>query len=323
MMANLVKSVIDNGGELKPLYISSQLTNGTGLMNPSIFNDEGRLLCNLRHVNYTLYHCEGNQVFGNRHGPLAYLNPENDLHLKTINFMLELKDNLDIKRYDKIDTSKCDVEPMWEFHGLEDARVVKWEGNYYITGVRRDTTTNGQGRMELSLLVDNKEFARYRIEAPVNKESYCEKNWMPVDDLPFHYVKWANPTEVVKADIQTLQSEQVVIKEGVGNLQNMRGSSQVIRYGDYRICVIHETALWKNKIDQRNAKYTHRFVIWDLDWNIQHISEPFSFMDGEIEFCCGMAFDKKENLLISFAFQDNAAYILKVPKAQINTILWS
>jgi hypothetical protein len=237
--------------------------------------------------------------------------------------MLELKDNLDIKRYDKIDTSKCDVEPMWEFHGLEDARVVKWEGNYYITGVRRDTTTNGQGRMELSLLVDNKEFARYRIEAPVNKESYCEKNWMPVDDLPFHYVKWANPTEVVKADIQTLQSEQVVIKEGVGNLQNMRGSSQVIRYGDYRICVIHETALWKNKIDQRNAKYTHRFVIWDLDWNIQHISEPFSFMDGEIEFCCGMAFDKKENLLISFAFQDNAAYILKVPKAQINTILWS
>lgn len=323
MMANLVKSVIDFGGELKPLYISSQLTNGTGLMNPSIFNDEGRLLCNLRHVNYTLYHCENNQIFGNRHGPLAYLNPENDLHLKTVNFMLELRDNLDIKRYDKIDTSKCDVEPMWEFHGLEDARVVKWEGNYYITGVRRDTTPNGQGRMELSLLVDNKEFARYRIEPPINKDSYCEKNWMPVDDLPFHYVKWANPTEVVKVDIHSGTSEQVVIKEGIGNLQNMRGSSQVIRYGDYRICVIHETKLWKNKIDQRNAKYTHRFVIWDLDWNLQHISEEFSFMDGEIEFCCGMAFDKKENLLISFAFQDNAAYILKVPKAQINTILWN
>ena len=314
MMANLVKSVIDNGGELKPLIISSQLTNGTGLMNPSIFNDSGKLICNLRHVNYTLMHCEGTQVFGNRHGPLAYLNPENDLKLKTINFMLELNDNLDIKRYEKIDTSKCDVEPMWEFYGLEDARVVRWDNDLWISGVRRDTTPNGQGRMELSKLdKDYKETDRYRIEAPIDTGSYCEKNWMVVEDLPFHYVKWANPTEVVKADIETLQSKQVVLKEGVGELQNMRGSSQVIRYGDYRICIIHETALWKNKLDQRNARYTHRFIVWDLDWNIQHISDSFSFMDGEIEFCCGMAFDKNENLLISFAFQDNAAYLLKMP----------
>jgi len=324
MMANLVKSVIDNGGSIHPLIISAELTNGTGLMNPSIFNDRGKLICNLRHVNYTLVHCEGKQIFGNRHGPLAYLNPENDLHLKTINFMLELRDNLDIKRYDKIDTSKCDVEPLWEFWGLEDARVVRWNDKLWISGVRRDTTTNGQGRMELSELDDAyKEQNRYRIEAPNNKESYCEKNWMVVEDLPFHYIKWANPTELVKANIADLSSETVVLKDGFGELQNMRGSSQVIRYGDYRICVIHETNLWKNKLDQRNAKYTHRFVIWDLDWNIQHISEKFSFMDGEIEFCCGMAFDKKENLLISFAFQDNAAFILKIPKENINSVIWN
>ena len=53
-MANLVKSVIDNGGSIHPLIISAELTNGTGLMNPSIFNDSGKLICNLRHVNYTL-----------------------------------------------------------------------------------------------------------------------------------------------------------------------------------------------------------------------------------------------------------------------------
>lgn len=323
MMANLVKSVIDNGGTIHPLIIPSELTNGTGLMNPSIYNDNGKLICNLRHVNYTLMHCEGTQVFGNRHGPLAYLNPENDLHLKTINFMLELNDELEIQRYTKIDTSKLDVEPMWEFHGLEDARVVKWYDGLWISGVRRDTTTNGQGRMELSKLdKEYKETQRYRIEAPIDKDSYCEKNWMVVNDLPFHYVKWANPTEVVKANIGDLSSEQVVIKEGVGDLQNMRGSSQVVRWGDYRICIIHETKLWKNKIDQRNAKYTHRFVVWDLDWNIKHISEQFSFMDGEIEFCCGLAFHN-DNMLISFAFQDNAAFILKVPQSQINSVIWS
>ena len=321
-MKSLAKHTLANGGDIAPLIIPSNLTNGTGLMNPSVFVDEDRILCNLRHVNYTLVHCEGKQVFANRHGPLAYLNPENDLHLKTINFMLELKDNLSIKRYQKVDTSKCDVTPMWEFHGLEDARVVRWDNNLYITGVRRDTTTNGQGRMELSLIVDNREFARYRIEAPNDKDSYCEKNWMPILDMPFHYVKWSNPTEVVKVDIQTLQSETILLKEGVGELQNMRGSSQVIRYGDYRICIIHETALWKNKLDQKNARYIHRFLIWDLNWDIVHISEPFNFMDGEVEFCCGIAL-YKEDLLISFAFQDNAAYILKIPQSQIDSIIWS
>jgi len=322
-MANLVKSVIDNGGDIFPLIIPSTETNGTGLMNPSIFNDNGTLLCNLRHVNYTLMHCEGTQVFGNRHGPLAYLNPENDLHLKTINFMLELNKDMSIERYTKIDTSKCDVAPLWEFWGLEDARVVRWEGDLWISGVRRDTTTNGQGRMELCLLDNDwNERERYRIEAPIYKDSYCEKNWMVVEDLPFHYVKWANPTEVVRANISDLSSTQIVHKEGIGNLQNMRGSSQVVRWGDYRICIIHETDLWKNKLDQRNAKYTHRFVIWDLEWNIQHISESFSFMDGEIEFCCGIALHN-EDLLISFAFQDNAAYILKVPQSQINEVIWS
>ena len=37
-----------------------------------------------------------------------------------------------------------------DFIGLEDGRLLKWNDKYYLTGVRRDTTTNGQGRMELS-----------------------------------------------------------------------------------------------------------------------------------------------------------------------------
>jgi len=51
----------------------------------------------------------------------------------------------------KVDTSALDVTPMWEFVGEEDCRVVQWLGDYYLVGVRRDTTTNGVGRMEYSL----------------------------------------------------------------------------------------------------------------------------------------------------------------------------
>lgn len=63
---NLAKLVIDNGGDIFPLIIPTEQTGGTGLMNPSIFIDGEDILCNVRHVNYTLIHCEGTQVFANR-----------------------------------------------------------------------------------------------------------------------------------------------------------------------------------------------------------------------------------------------------------------
>jgi FkbM family methyltransferase len=314
---NLVKQVISNGGSITPLIIPSSETNGTGLMNPSIYNDNGKLILNLRHVNYTLYHCEGEQLFINRWGPLAYLNPENDIKLRTNNFFCELSDDFSIKSHSKVNTLKHDIEPVWEFIGLEDGRVVRWDDKLYLCGVRRDVKENGEGRMELSELSSGKLFTkeinRSRIEPPNDPNSYCEKNWMPVTDMPYHFIKWTNPTELVKVDSITNTSETVILKDGVGKHLNLRGGSQVIPYKNKRICIIHECDLFKNKLEQKDAKYTHRFIIWDKDWNIEHISDPFSFMGGEVEFCCGIA-EHKDNLLITFGFQDNAAYLLKMPK---------
>ena len=197
-MNNLVKQVIQNGGSIVPIIIPSSETNGTGLMNPSIYVDKGRLVLNLRHVNYTLYHAEGEQLFNNRYGPLVYLNPENDVTLRTTNFICYLNEDLSIKRHFKVDTSKLDVEPLWEFIGLEDGRVVRWDDKLYLCGVRRDTTTHGEGRMELSEIMQKpfslKEIKRSRIQHPNNPNSYCEKNWMPVIDMPYHFIKWTNPT---------------------------------------------------------------------------------------------------------------------------------
>lgn len=313
VIENLVKQVIENGGSISPLIIPSTETNGTGLMNPSIYVDKGELICNLRHVNYTLYHCEGEQLFINRWGPLAYLNPENDLKLRTTNFFCKLDKNLKIISHKKVDMSKFDVEPLWEFVGLEDVRLVRWDNQLYMCGVRRDTTTNGEGRMEISeLSTQFKEISRNRISPPNDPNSYCEKNWMPIIDMPFHFVKWGNATEVVKVDIKTCTSETIVLKDQVGDINNLRGGSQVIPYKNKRICIVHEVLMSKNKLDQRDARYTHRFIIWDKDWNIEHISEQFNFMTGEIEFCCGLAL-QDNNLIISFGFQDNAAFILKMP----------
>jgi len=324
---NLVGAVLARGGAIVPLTIPASASGGLGLCNPSVFVERGEIWCILRNVNYTLYHCENDQTFNSRWGPLSYLNPEHDVHLRTTNFLCKLAPDLSVERWWKIDTSKLDVPPLWEFVGLEDARLVRWDGRLYGIGVRRDTTTNGQGRMELSELsvseTEVKEVARYRIEHPVDPKWYCEKNWMPVLDQPFHFVKWANPAEVVRADLADLSSRRVMEPDEAGKVDGLpflRGSSQVVPWCGYYVCIVHDVDLKKNQAGQKDATYWHRFVVYDRDWRIVTITERFSFMAGEVEFCCGMAVHENDWLL-TFGFQDNAAFILRVPEAMIQSLL--
>lgn len=324
-MNNLCKKALENGGSVNQLIIPSNITEGLGLTNPSLIYKDGEYLLNLRHVQYTLYHSENEQKFQTMWGPLAYLNPEDDVTLRTTNYLCKLDSNtLAIDQVNKVNTSKLDVTPVWEFIGLEDARVVDWNDSICLTGVRRDTKTNGEGRMELSVIKDFTEVERTRIEPPTT--SYCEKNWMPILDMPNHYVKWSSPTEVVKHIPGTNKSETVaLVEQNIKPPRDIRGGSQVIKVGDYRIAVTHEVDLWKNEQDRKDAHYYHRFIVWDLEWNIVAFSEEFKFMTANIEFTCGLAFDGS-NFIIPFGFQDSTAFILKLP-AQVfeemtNLQLW-
>ncbi len=314
---SLAKVAINNGGVVKPLVIPSILTQGTGLMNPSLLYDNGKIIVNMRHVNYTFYHSE-KKTFQHQWGPLTYLHPENDMHLRTTNWYCELDNDLNMKSYTKIDTSKFDTyEPMWDFVGLEDARLVRWNKKLYITGVRRDTTTFGQGRMELSEIevADDgsvTEVSRLRIQPPKDPNSYCEKNWMPVLDEPYTFVKWTNPTEVVKANISDGSSTIVKLSDYVHIGNDLRGGSQVIRMGEHYLSIVHEVDLFTSEVGRKDAVYRHRFVIWDKDWNIKHFTKDFSLMNGHVEFAVGMCL-VGTNVLITFGFQDNAAYIMQIP----------
>jgi tetratricopeptide (TPR) repeat protein len=313
MNNNLCKTALENGGSVNYLILPASITEGLGLTNPSILYQDGIYLLNLRHVQYTLYHSENQQQFQTPWGPLAYLNPEDDVTLRTTNYLCELDSNtLTIDQYKKVDTSKLDVTPVWEFIGLEDARVTYWENKLFLTGVRRDTKPDGEGRMELSKLGSTSaEIERLRIEPPTH--SYCEKNWMPVLDMPFHYVKWTNPTEVVKVNTEKGTSETVAtVEQSITFPRDIRGGSQVITVGEYRIALTHEVELWKNEQARKDAQYYHRFIVWDKDWNIVGYSEDFKFMTANIEFSCGLAFDGND-FIIPFGFQDSTAFILRLP----------
>jgi predicted GH43/DUF377 family glycosyl hydrolase len=324
-MNNFAKLAIKNGGSIHPLIIPSDLTNGTGLMNPSVFILDNKIICVIRHVNYTFYHSEA-KLFQHQFGPLTYVHPEQDMHLRTTNYYCELDDNFKIKRFNKIDTSDFDTySPMWDFVGLEDARIFQWENKLYISGVRRDTTTNGEGRMELSeiIVTENsvKETSRFRIPTPNNNNSYCEKNWMPFLELPYHYVKWSNPTEVVKVDINNKTCETVKLSNFVPLPRDLRGGSQILSWKDGYLAVTHEVNLFNSEVGRKDAVYRHRFIFWDKNFNIVKYSEDFDFMNAHVEFCIGMI-KKDDYFLMTFGFQDNAAYILKVSESVIENFIW-
>lgn len=324
---NLVQKSKHYGGRLAPLVIPEGLTSGTGLMNPSVYIDsDGDILVNLRHVNYTLYHAENEQRYPSRWGPLSYLHPEKDQRLVTTNYICKLDENLSMTNFCKVDTSKLDVTPVWEFVGEEDCRLVQWDGQYYLIGVRRDTTTTGVGRMEYSHIeLDKKKWTaketkRVRIPAPEPDDSYCEKNWVPVLDKPYHFIKWSMPTELVWANPDKPETKQVFLKQTVPAPTDQRGSSQVIRWGNVYISISHEVNLFKNYLDQKDAIYRHRLLVWDDQLNLVGLSKPFSFLDARVEFCVGAA-RYKDDLLISFGFQDNAAFVLRTPQHVVEDLI--
>ena len=315
---NLVQKAVGQGGKLAPLAIP----NTFGGMNPSVFIDpDGDILVNVRVVNYILYHSENEQRFPSRWGPLAYLHPEKDQRLVTENYVVRLNSNLEITDCAKVEMLELH-QPIWEFVGLEDARLVYWD-DYYLIGVRRDTTNNGVGRMEKSKVsIDKdtwtiKEISRERIEVP--SQSYCEKNWMPIVDKPFHFVKWHSPIEVMKAE--GTMAQQVALKQSIQPEKDQRGGSQLIRWGSVYIAITHEVDLFKNYLQQKDGIYRHRLCVYDDDLNLVGISpESFSFLDGRIEFCVGAA-EYEGDLLVSFGFQDNAAFVLRVPRSIVEDMI--
>lgn len=324
-MNNFAKLALESGGSIYPLIIPAELTNGTGLMNPSIYILNDKILVILRNVNYTFYHSE-EKLFQHQFGPLTYVHPEHDMHLRTINYYCELDSYYEIKKIHKVDTSLFDnYQPLWDFVGLEDARIFSWNNKIYISGVRRDTTPNGEGRMELSEIeVSNdgvKEISRFRIPPPKNQNSYCEKNWMPILDLPFHYIKWSNPTEVVKINPENKTCETIMLSQSVNLPSDLRGGSQVLSWKDGYLAVTHEVNLFKSDVGRKDAIYRHRFIFWDKNFNIKKYSEDFDFMDAHIEFCTGVA-KQNDHFLMTFGFQDNAAYLLKVPEKMLESFIF-
>ena len=163
-----------------------------------------------------MHHVEFNQKYWGLWGAMQYMNPEDFMFLETTNYLCHLDEELNQIDYHKIDTTKFDKKPLWDFIGQEDVRIFRWDDKFYTCGVRRDIDTIGTGRMELCEINNYegefKEVTRDRIEVPENN-TYLEKNWMPVLDMPYHFIRHADPLELVKIDPYNKNCYPVIKKD--------------------------------------------------------------------------------------------------------------
>jgi hypothetical protein len=143
------------------------------------------------------------------------------------------------------------------------------------------------------------------------------------------YCVYSNPavvngTEVVKYDIEKGATETVKLVDykELGCI-DLRGGSQIIPFGDeYRFCLNHETFLFQSEQNRKDGIYKHRFTVWDKDWNIIKVSPQFSFLNAEIEFAVGMC-EYGDDYLMTFGFQDNAAYLLRVSQKFVQDFIFN
>jgi len=322
MNISLCKYFKDKGGTLIPLILKD---NRESICNPSLLYINGKLYCNIRKVGYILYYSENEKYKSFSGGKLCYYHKDNEMTLRTDNILCELDpQTLNILSSHEIDMSNLNTKPKWTFVGLEDIRLIYFKNNIWAAGVRRDTEETGIGRIELSRLEINensvREKERRRIEIE-NKGSYCEKNWMPIKDQPGKFIKWANPTEIVEINEDINLAEKVFLSKTKIPLPfDLRGGSQLIPFEDGYLAVVHECDFKMEDYVQRDAKYYHRFIIWNKDWSIRNITQAFNLLSGCIEFACGLE-EVENNILISFGYYDNAAYILKVPTMELSKFI--
>jgi hypothetical protein len=141
-------------------------------------------------------------------------------------------------------------------------------------------------------------------------------------DKPYHFVKWTSPAEIVRTypDLPA-RCEQVSHTENIKVPSDQRGGSQLIRWNNLYLSITHEVRIFKNYLSQKDSIYRHRLCVWDENLNLIGLSpEPISFLDARIEFAAGAA-RYNDDLLISFGFQDNAAFVLKVPNIVVEEMI--
>jgi hypothetical protein len=172
--------------------------------------------------------------------------------------------------------------------GLEDIRIyenVSGELCFVATsinysGISRNRIIRGKYNAEMGVCEDSD------VLVPPNPESWCEKNWIPIQykgEDRFIY-KWS-PLEI-GAIQDTEHGKQLVIERSIEHnmslFSNVRGSTTFVETAEGWVGVVNFS------YEGWPRNYFHALVLLDREeWTPKKYSEFFYFHNISIEFCIG------------------------------------
>lgn len=300
-------TITDLGGEITQVRRFIDPNNkGWSAFNPSIMrSNEGEYWLAVRSSNYAIL-TSGSPV----------LTVENKIRNKL--YLVRL--DQDTWQFDESTLKEVDISGLRSgiVRNIEDPRLF-WDGqNYCIsaTFLERDCPSPRVCKVTLKSLESAEAI---KLEIYPSFTGKMEKNWMPIHRVGSQ--KDSKVDFIYKSDFVFSSGEFLPIPAPkVAN--QFRGGTQVIPVGDgTSICLIHElyykTYPIMNQITfapyQSFRHYTHRFVLFNNDFEIVKVSKSFVFAKEGIEFAAGIA-EHSDNYVISFARSDLASFVVTINK---------
>ena len=272
----------------------------------SIYVHEGKVLHNVRFVNYTINPQTG-----------SYLMKENGVTrenstVRTQNAFYNPATGETVKMRD--DSVLLERKPGAHIVGLEDVRVYSSKN-----GTLCCTATTWEYTDKIRIFQSKYDpvqglYSDCRILNSPGKQD-CEKNWLPINGTDDVIYGW-NPLQV-----GTLRDEDLVIHtqhETPWYFKHIRGSAvayQPPQYPGETWALVHTVEYTQPR------KYFHLFVRLGQDYKPKSISRPFVFRAKTIEYCIGCMPDPSfTTLTCIFSTMDDNPRSLDIPVASLEWI---
>ena len=270
-------------------------------MNPSICrHPRSGYLCLVREVNY-------------RYIDGRYVRTDGSDSIKTTYRVARLDDDLTVTDSWPLDDALVRTEPpRFPVHGVEDLRLFRAHDGWRASGTIRQHRADGLCQIMALRLEGIDEGAPRVTEArllPSMSPGRHEKNWMPIEGRSGSWMWSADPTVILRLDDVT---GSLMPNRAARGEVRLRGGSQVIRWRDGWLAVVHDVRPRDTKHGRMN-EYRHRFVRWDDSLVAPWVSEPFRLGDDELglEFCAGLAIGSSDTLVLSTGIADDRAELIE------------
>ena len=280
-------------------------------LNPSVARVGNDIWCIMRTVNYRMDE-EGRYLINGTDGTANDSNPIN-----TRNFLLRLDHDLEITQSAEVLPPGNMPAPLFKpVIGFEDMRLIPDGKDMWTSSCVRELNAEGYCEQVMAKIVDGK---LQHMQRMLKEPRLYEKNWMPI--VGVHGKDGEQLFMYRLGEVVDNNGKTVVQHPADFDIGQISGSSQVIKYGDGWLAIVHEARALPDKPHKRY--YYHRFVEFDFDFKVKYLSKPFVFNDKLIEFCAGLCWHPDgKRLIISYGWQDKEARIATISDHEVRQLLW-